>query len=190
MNRAVDEPPTYDAAMRSGSVPTVLITGTVGSGKSAVADEVAVLLHEQGVRHALLDLDFLCVAPSAPGDPNEEELMLKNLAAVWPNYRALGIDYLVLARVIEDRNHLTRYTDAIPEADIKVVRLTAPPELVQQRLQKREIGSFYDHLWRRSQELAPILEAAGVEDFVVVNNGRPVRDVAVEVLSQLNWPTP
>lgn len=190
MNRAVEEPPIYDGAMRSGSVPTVLITGTVGSGKSAVADEVAFLLHEQEVRHALLDLDLLCVASPVPGDPHGEELMLKNLAAVWPNYRALGIDYLVLARVIEHRNHLARYTDAIPEADIKVVRLTTPPELVRERLEKREIGSFYDHLWRRSQELAPILEAAGVEDFLVSNDRRTVREVALEVLRLLDWPTP
>lgn len=171
-------------------VPTVLVTGTVGSGKTAVADEIAVLLREQDIRHALLDLDFLCVASPAADDPYGEELMLKNLAAVWPNFRALGIDYLVLARVIEDRDQLARYMEAVPEADIKIVRLTAPPQLVQERLKKREVGSFCDHLWQRSQELAPILDAAGVEDFVVVNDGRPVRDVAEETMSTLGWPTP
>lgn len=177
--------------MRPDVVHTVLVTGTVGSGKTAVADEIAVLLYEQGLTHALLDLDWLCQAyPSPPDDPYRDELMLKNLAAIWPNYRDDGVQYLVLARVIEHRDHLLRYKEAIPEANIQVVRVTAPPELVEERLKKREIGSFYDHLWRRSQELAPILEAAGVEDFVVVNDGRPVRRVAEKTMNTLGWPTP
>jgi hypothetical protein len=60
--------------------------------------------------------------------------MLRNLAVIWPNYRNERIRYLVLARVNEDRNDLHRYREAIPEADIQVVRVVAPPELVQERL--------------------------------------------------------
>lgn len=177
--------------MHLEALPTVLVTGTVGSGKTSVADEIAVLLHEQSLSHALLDLDWLCQAYPAPEhDPYRDELMLKNLTAIWPNYRAEGIRYLVLARVIEDRDHLDRYREAIPEADIQVVRVVAPPKLIQKRLRNREIGSFYDHLWRRSAELSSILEASVVEDFTVSNDERPVREVATEVLSGLGWPRP
>lgn len=177
--------------MHSQAVPTVLVTGTVGSDKTAVADEVAVLLHEQGVPHALLDLDWLCQAYPAPAhDPYRDDLMLKNLAAIWPNYRAEGVRYLVLARVIEDRKHLGRYREAIPEADIRVVRVVAPPDLIQKRLKAREVGSFYDTLWQRSQELTSILEGSQVEDFTVSNDERPVREVAAEVLTRLAWPKP
>lgn len=85
-------------------VPTVLVTGTVGSGKTTVADEIAVLLHEQGIQHALIDLDWLCQLYPAPAeDPYREDLMSRNLSAIWSNYRTEGVDYLVLARVIEDR---------------------------------------------------------------------------------------
>jgi adenylylsulfate kinase len=177
--------------MRSDVVPTVLVTGTVGSGKTAVADEMAVLLHEQGIRHALIDLDLLCQLYPAPADdPYREDLMLRNLAAIWSNYRAEGIDFLVLARVIEQRDHLQRFREVAPEADITVVRVTAPPELIQERLRRREVGSFYDHLWQRSQELAGILATARVEDFVVSNDERAVRQVATEVMTRLRWPTP
>lgn len=163
----------------------------MGSGKTALADEIAVQLYEQGLSHALLDLDWLCQAYPAPADdPYRDELMLKNLGAIWPNYRDQGVRFLVLARVVEHRDHSLRYKELIPEANIQVVRVTAPPELVEERLEKREIGSFYDHLWCRSQELAPVLEAAGVEDFVVVNDGRPVRQVAEETMSTLGWPAP
>ncbi|MBA2726460.1 MAG: AAA family ATPase [Actinobacteria bacterium] len=177
--------------MHSEAIPTVLVTGTVGSGKTSVADEIAVLLHEQSLSYALLDLDWLCQAYPAPEhDPYRDEFMFKNLAAMWPNYRAEGVHYLVLARVIEDRDHLDRYREAIPEADITVVGVVAPPEVIQRRLRNREIGSFYDHLWRRSQELSPILGEAAVEDFTVSNDERPVREVAVEILTRLGWPTP
>lgn len=167
------------------------MTGTIGSGKTAVADEVAVLLHEQGIQHAFIDLDYLCQLYPAPlDDPYREELMLRNLGAVWPNYRTEGVDYLVLARVIEQRDHLSRYKEAIPEADISVVRVLAPAELVQKRLRHREVGSFFEHLWRRSQELTAVLDAAQVEDFSVSNDERPVREVATEVLNLLGWPMP
>lgn len=177
--------------MHPNRLRTVLVTGTVGSGKTSVADEIAVLLHEQALSHALLDLDWLCQAyPAPPHDPYRDELMLKNLTAIWPNYRAEGIRYLVLAHVIEDRAHLDRYREAIPEADIQIVRIVAPPELVQKRLRSREVGSFYDHLWRRSQQLASSLEGAEVEDFTVSNDERPLREVATELLTRLGWPAP
>jgi gluconate kinase len=177
--------------MHTQAVPTVLVTGTVGSGKTTVADEIAVLLHEQALPHALLDLDWLCQTYPAPEhDLYRDELMLKNLAAIWPNYRAEGVRYLVLARVIEDRKHLDRYREAIPEADIQIVRVIAPPDLIQKRLKAREVGSFYDTLWQRSQELTSMLEGSEVEDFTVSNDERPAREVATEVLTRLGWPKP
>lgn len=152
---------TYDECMQREVVPAVLVTGTVGSGKTAIADEIAVLLYEQSIQHALIDLDWLCQLYPAPAeDPYREDLMLRNLAAIWPNYRAEGLEYLVLARVIEHREHLSRYKAVIPEADIKVLRVHAPPNLVQERLRRREVESFYDHLWQRSQELSEIFDRA------------------------------
>jgi dephospho-CoA kinase len=172
-------------------IPTALVTGTIGSGKTTVADEIAVLLHEQGIPHALIDLDWLCQLHPAPAeDPYREDLMFRNLSAIWSNYRAEGLDHLVLARVIEDREHLRRYKAVIPEADIKVVRVHAPPKLVQERLRRREVGSFYDHLWQRSQELSEIFNRAQVEDFSVTNGERSIRDVAKEAMTLLGWPTP
>lgn len=172
-------------------VPTLIVTGTVGSGKTAVADEVAVLLHEQQLRHGLIDLDWLCqLYPAPPEDRFRDDLMFRNLSAVWPNYRNQGVDYLVLARVIEDPGELVRYRTAIPEADISVVRVVAPPELVQQRLRQREVGSFFGRAWQRSQELSTILDTAGIEGFTVSNDERPVREVATELMEKLGWPTP
>lgn len=111
------------------TLPTLLVTGTVGAGKTTVADEVAVLLGEQRIPYALIDLDWLCqLYPAPPEDRFREELMFRNLSAIWPNYRNEGVDYLVLANVIEETAHLERYEAAVPEADITVVRVTARPD--------------------------------------------------------------
>ena len=45
--------------MNRGVEAAVLITGVYGSGKSSVAQEIAVLLEKCNAQYALLDLDFL-----------------------------------------------------------------------------------------------------------------------------------
>lgn len=177
--------------MHRPSVPTLVVSGTVGAGKTALADEIAVLMNEQKIPHALIDLDWLCqLYPAPPEDRFRDDLMFRNLAAIWPHYRDIGVDYLILARVIEDPLEVQRYSQAIPEADIKVVRVTAPPDLIQQRLMQREVGSFYGRAWQRSQELTQALDSVDIESIVVANDGRPIREVALEVLDNLEWPTP
>ncbi|MGH2756976.1 MAG: hypothetical protein ACRDI3_04230 [Actinomycetota bacterium] len=177
--------------MSADVVPTVLLTGTVGSGKTAVAEEVGTLLHEARIPRAMIDLDWLCqLSPAPENDPYAEELMLRNLGLIWPSFRDGGAQYLVLARVIERREHLARYREVVPEADITVVRALASQDTIRRRLQQREIGSYFEPMWARSKELASILDQAQAEDFTVSNDERPLREVATEVLKRLEWPTP
>ena len=73
-------------------VPLLLITGTVGVGKSSVADEVFEILKARGNPVALINLDELGYAhPKPEDDPYQLRLRLKNLAAVWPNYCEIGV---------------------------------------------------------------------------------------------------
>lgn len=172
-------------------VPTLLLTGTVGVGKTSVAEEISTILYEIDVPHACIDLDWLCqLYPAAAHDPHNQALMFANLAAVWENFRRRAPRYLVLARVLESRAELRRYQEAIPEAAITVVRVVASEATIQQRLRQREVGSFFDPLWKRSRELEKILDSAGADDFRVSNDGRPLRQVAKEVLERVDWPRP
>jgi adenylylsulfate kinase-like enzyme len=73
----------------------VLVTGVYGSGKSSVAAEIAYLLEQRRQPYALLDLDFLGWGVNySDDDPTGLALMLRNLAAVIPNYREAGRRYL------------------------------------------------------------------------------------------------
>jgi deoxyadenosine/deoxycytidine kinase len=87
------------------TVPVLIITGPVGVGKTTVALEVNELLRARGVLHAVVDLDSLAwVYPTPPGDPYNNGLAFRNLAAVWANYAAAGAQRLVLARVVTGVN--------------------------------------------------------------------------------------
>lgn len=170
-------------------VPVLLISGSMGAGKTTVMGEIADLLIEAQVSHATLDFDCLWEAhPHPPDDPSGSRLAFRNLASVWPNYRDAGVERLVIARVVERRSELTHYRDAIPGAEIALCRLTAPVDTMHDRLRLREPGIYLPKFLARSTELDRILGEACVEDFTVDNGPeRLITDVAREVLQRSGW---
>jgi hypothetical protein len=165
----------------------LLISGTVGSGKSTIAAEINDLLAEHQVPNAAVDLDAL-VWQWPSSSPWNSDLMFENLGVLWPNYRAHGADHLVLARVVEQSDELDRYRAVIPGAEITVCRLTAPEPVRQRRLRERmPPGPSLDWHLERTVELANILEQRALEDFIVDNGERPVCDVATEILVRSGW---
>ncbi len=171
-------------------VPVLLITGSVGSGKSTVALEINDVLAERKLPNAALDLDAL-VWQWPPTSKWNDDLMFENLTSLWPNYRAHGASRLVLARVLEDPSELDRYRRAVPGAEITVCRVTAPEALRLARLRGRMApGASLDWHLARTVELEAILEDVACEAFVVENGPRPVREVALEVLVRAGWITP
>lgn len=170
-------------------IPALLITGPIGAGKTAVASEVSELLSGANVAHAMVDVDSLREChPSPPHDPYNVELAMRNLAAVWRNYRAAGAGRLILADVLETREDLGRYREVVPGVSIQVVRLRAAPETLASRVRRRELGSALERHARRAAELAAQMERTRVEDVLVDTDGKPVTEVAREVLVRTGWP--
>src|SRR5215468_323534 len=159
-------------------VPVLLVTGPVGVGKTVVTGEAARLLSEAGIPHAMADLAVIgaCWPPPA-GDRWNEELIHANLACMWGNFRRAGARRLLLCRVAA----------AVPGADITVVRLRAPRELVRARIVAREAGRDPQWYLDTAAYLFDRLEHAGVEDHVVDNDDRPVAQVAADVLHAAGW---
>jgi len=168
-------------------VPTLVLTGTVGSGKSTVAAEINDALAELKLPNAAVDLDALVWQLPSTSKWNND-LMFENLASLWPNYQAHGATHLILARVMEDRAELDRYRAAVPGAEITVCRLTTPEPLRLERLHERmPPGPSRDWHLARSVELEGILADLACEDFEVANGDRPIREVALEVLVRAGW---
>ncbi len=169
------------------TVPVLIISGSMGSGKTTVLSEVSDLLVEADVAHAAIDLDWLSIMHPPQGQ-HGKPLMLANLAAVWPVYAAAGAEGLVVARVVEERSDLQQYREAVPGAEPVVCRLEASIDTMQERLRCREPGMFQAQGVARSAALADILRRTRAEDFTVDNGaGCSITDVAREVLSRAGW---
>jgi hypothetical protein len=170
------------------AIPTILVTGTVGAGKTATMMGIAKILTEEGVPHAAIDLDSLSECwPYPEGDVHNEAVVFKNLACVWAHYKEAGANRLALAGVLENRSELARYREAVPGSEIVVFQILADPETIVRRLTKRELGLASDRHLSRSLDLAERMTGMALADFVVDNEGRSIREVALEVLERAGW---
>ncbi|MFG1603530.1 adenylyl-sulfate kinase [Actinoplanes sp. NPDC049265] len=162
----------------------LLISGTVGAGKTTVADALGDLLRADGVPGAVLDVDWLRRAwPAPPGDRFNHHLTLRNLRAVAANLSGR----IVLAGVIESRADRDDYQAAL-DAPLTVGRLRVDLTTVRERLRRRHADDDEGLRWhlRRCGELDAILAAAAVEDFVI-DGGGTIRQVANAMRTAAGW---
>ena len=74
--------PTYD---------TVLINGSVGTGKTTTAEALGAELERRSVPGAIIDVDWLRRSwPAPPDDPFQTSLALQNLQTIASNFRHAG----------------------------------------------------------------------------------------------------
>jgi hypothetical protein len=162
----------------------LLLTGTVGVGKTTVAAAVGDLLRERQVANAVLDLDELRRAwPAPPGDRFSTSVMLGNLSAVAANYLGHGFSTLVLAGVLETAEDRARHAEAV-RVPMTVCRLVADPDAVHRRLHDRHRDDADGLGWHlhRAGELAAIQDASAVEDLRVDVTELSVVEAAARVL--------
>lgn len=174
-------------AGHNGAMDCVFLNGTVGVGKSATADAISAL--ETGP-HAVVDLDQVRrLHPAPESDVFNHELELRNLRALAGNYRAAGARRFILAGVIERREEVARYRDALGVETMLVCRLTADPDVVAERLRVRHVDDAETRDWhlRRAGELAAILDRASLDDLVVDTTTAAPTDVAARVRGAADW---
>ena len=171
------------------AVPVLLLSGTVGVGKTTVLVELHDILSAAGVAHACIERDALAYSWPERG-PFNREMLWENLASVWANFRRAGARRLAIGGVVEGAEDIAAYRRAVPGARVVVCLLVAAEATRAERLRAREVGAGLEWHLRRTVELQEIISRAGVHDFTVTNEtGRPVREVALEVLAQAGWPT-
>ena len=172
-------------AMRAGAARMLVITGSMGAGKSTAMAEASDILTAHGVVHAAVDLDGLGIFHD--GGRRGADIAFVNLQSLWRNFAADGIDALVVAAALETTAELDRLRAASAAERVVVCRLRAPVDVMQARVRVREPGMLQAQLVDRVAVLERIVDAAALEDFSIVNDGVPVTMVAREMLVRAGW---
>jgi hypothetical protein len=169
-----------------GAEELLIITGSMGSGKSTVLGEASDLLKLQGIPHAAIDLDTLSIF-HLPVEVDGSHVGLRNLQCVWMNYAALGLNRLLLASAIESPMALESCRQAVGAKRTVMCRLTVSLEAMQRRVRLREPGIFQQSFVARVAELNDMLDRAHLEDFSIPNEDGSVTSVAREMLMRAGW---
>jgi hypothetical protein len=164
----------------------LIITGTMGAGKTSVLGEASDILALRQIAHAAVDVDALGLAHLPSGDRNDA-VMYENLRSVCKNYADLGVQRFLLARALEDRVQLERCREIVPATNTVVCRVTASIAAMKRRVQMRETGISRREYVARVEKLNAILDRARLEDFIVSNENRSLTEVAEEMLIKAGW---
>jgi adenylylsulfate kinase len=171
---------------RDGSIPALVITGPVGAGKSTIMRALSELLEQRSIRHIAIDMDHLrWVFPTPPGDRFGACLGFNNLAAIWPNFREMEPECVVIADVVESRAGTDTYLAAMPGTRVTVIRLHVPMPVILQRLEGRQSEQTIEWYRQRAPELQEILERDHIGDLVIDVGDRTPEDTANEILQRV-----
>jgi hypothetical protein len=169
----------------------LLIGGRAGVGKTTVGWEVSALLRAAAVPHAVIDGDFMGqVHPAPEGDPHRSEITESNLTAVWANYAQRGYRRLIYTNTLSVLPEATGMFERALGPGLRIARvlLTASDGTARERLVRRELGSELEQELAGSARKARLLDQRAPTDTMrVVTDGRPVVDIAREVVAATDW---
>ena len=164
----------------------LIITGSMGAGKTSVLAEASDILTMHDITHAAVDLDALGLAHFPPAVVSDG-LMYRNLQSFCKNYVSVGIRRVLLARAMEDRAELELCRGIVAAPNTVVCRLTASIEAMEERVKSRESGLLQRKYVSRVAKLNAVLDEARLEDFTVINENRSLTEVAQEMLIKAGW---
>jgi hypothetical protein len=167
-------------------VQLLVITGSMGAGKSAVLAEASDLLSLRNIAHAAIDVDSLFLG-HIPSMLINDDVLYSNLRSVCKNYAGAGVTRFILARALETRAQLDLCREITSATNTVVCRLTASLNTMRQRVRVRESGVLQREFVARVAELNSLLDRAQLEDFTISNENRPLNEVAFEMLLQADW---
>ena len=165
----------------------LLITGTVGSGKTTVAAEIGEQLAEMGLPNAVIDLDWLGWVNVGKDFNGYDQLIVQNVFAAWPNYYSVGVQYLVLVRMLLQREPVEFLTKAFPNTPITVVRLTASKNTLEKRLTQRDNGETLREHLDEMESMNAILDELHLESATIRNEEIKVQETAKQIIEIIGW---
>jgi chloramphenicol 3-O-phosphotransferase len=159
--------------------------GSPGAGKSTLARALALTLAESDTPWGVIDLDELSLIHPYPGRFFPRE----NLRAIWPNYVAAAPDIkLIIPTVFADEREVELLRAVLPGARLMICELTAPVEILKQRVTEREpteemaagLRSWVDIYHARSDH-------ERIRHFQVTTYPATVDESAHQILQLAHW---
>jgi adenylylsulfate kinase len=173
------------------TVPVLNIIGPVGIGKSTVADAISEIFRsDYALPHAVIDLDHIRRCYPAPDDDVFHiALGFTNMAAIWKNYVAAGARRLIIPSLMGGADNAGSIRRAVPGAETLVARLTAPLDVIHDRIRAREVTErSLDWNLRRATDLVASLPGDRPGDVTVATEGRRPAEIAREIIA--TWGVP
>ena len=167
----------------------ILLSGTVGVGKTTVLLELGDVLEAGEDPYALLDLDWLSwVRPSGDVDVSVQQILVDNLAHVCRTFRQAGVRRLVTARAVETLHDVDLIRAALgTPVVLTVVCLTARPGVVAERLRGRDTGDRLAEHLSQAGHFASAPGSLGIEEITVATDQIDAASVAQQVLVRVGW---
>ena len=180
--------------MTGSRTPVLWITGPAGAGKSTVSWQLFAELAQAGRRVAFADADQLCMCyPAPPGDPGRERLKALNFAAMLPQYRAAGAQFVIANGVLDPAAGLADDVlpgGLLPQAAMTVCRLRADRDELTRRFAGRHgSGPDLEEAIRETLREADALDRSDFADVCVDTTALPVAEVTVRIRETCSrWP--
>jgi hypothetical protein len=92
------------------------------------------LLEADDVRYAAVEVEALALVHPSPDD----DAAFTHFEFVAASFRRRGYPFLLVSATVVDSEFLRRLLDALPSNDVLLVRLDAPPDVLRERLTRRE----------------------------------------------------
>jgi adenylylsulfate kinase len=171
-----------------GGFRVILVTGTVGVGKTSVLVEIGDLLATRDEAYALVDLDWLAWLRPDPGrGTTVQDVLVENLRHVAATFRDAGVERLALARAVRRGDELDVIRQAVGASEFSVVRLVASPGAIERRLRGRDSGAQLAEHLEEATAFAADAEEAGIGDAVVSTDDVDAAASARAVLERAGW---
>lgn len=170
-----------------GRLRVILVSGTVGVGKTSALIAIGDALAADGEPYAIVDLDWLAwLRPDPDRGATVRSVLVENLRCVSATFRRAGVERLVLARAVRQADEVDAMRAALEPCQLVVARLVASPEVVEARLRGRDAGDQLAEHLAESASCAAEAEAAGIGEAVATDD-LGASGVARAVLRLAGW---
>lgn len=165
----------------------LLLTGTVGTGKTTVAATIGDQLAYSGLPNAVIDLDWFGWVNIGNDFHRYDQLIMQNLLSTWQNYRAVGVEYLVLARALLQRDLADALPNAFPNTPITIIRLISSRNTIEKRLSQRDSGETLKEHLAEMDEMNQVMDELRLEHAIVSNDEISAEEIAVRIINIADW---